>query len=63
MATCSAHKTLKTGGELNCDLAPHAAVLKFHYDSLEDLEWRDNHVPVAVPYTPTGPIPKVAAEK
>lgn len=59
MGRCRARKTLKMGGELVCDLADHSALLTFHYDQLEDLEWRADHVPVSVPYTPTGPMPKL----
>lgn len=61
---CSAHKTLKTGGELSCDLdAGHEVILSFHYDKLEDVEWRANHQPQAVAYAPTGPMKKLQVER
>jgi hypothetical protein len=63
MATCRANKPLKLGGELNCDLDEHDAILNFHYDKAEDVEWRADHQPAPVPYTPTGPIPKLVESK
>lgn len=56
MARCRAHVALSFGGELNCDLEEHDLLLNFHYDKSEDIEWKTNHIPAAVPYTRTGPL-------
>jgi len=64
MPYCRAHADLVTGGELNCHLDEgHETLLEFHYDKIEDKEWREGRVPAPVPYTPTGPIPKIKVEK
>jgi hypothetical protein len=57
---CGAKFNSVLGGQiLKCDLAEHDAVLSFHYDSVEGVEWRTGHAPMAVPYTPTGPLKKL----
>lgn len=46
-----------TGFELNCDLDNgHDPIMRNHYDALKKLYWHENEVPVAVPYTRTGPL-------
>lgn len=62
MAYCRAHRKLPLGGELNCDLDEgHEPILRAHFDKLSGTMWYVNNDPTAVPYTPTGPIPKIKA--
>jgi hypothetical protein len=63
MATCGAHWSYAGDDfELNCDLdSGHRVIFKNHYDALKKLEWNENEEPASVPYTPTGPIPKIKA--
>lgn len=62
---CWAHWEDKTnpGFELNCDLdEDHLLLLPFHADKLKGIDWREPDLqPKAVPYTPTGPLPKLKA--
>jgi len=42
---------------LVCDLDEcHGSVLDFHYDDLEDAEWRQREVPALVPVTDILPV-------
>jgi hypothetical protein len=64
MARCRAHwEDPDSNFELNCDLEEHEAALSFHYDTLKDMEWRDNHAPVSVPVSLGKPLPTLAEAK
>lgn len=64
MAYCRARKKLSFGGELNCDLDEnHEPILNFHYDKVENTEWRDGRVPAAVPASPVKPPKRMVARK
>lgn len=61
---CRAHyEDQETDFELNCDLdEDHEMILGFHHDKLKNMDWRiPDLAPKAVPYTPTGPMPKLKA--
>jgi hypothetical protein len=47
---------------LVCDLDEHDGILPFHYDKLNEIEWRHPLVPAGVPATRTTPPKKLESK-